>query len=63
MAKVRAVVTMYTDLEWFGEIPDDVRETDYFEWVRDNVDGSQYSEHGGDWKLWEIEVLNEDEKI
>ena len=58
MPKVRAVVTMYTDLEWVGQVPDDIPETDYFAWVRDNVDGSEYTEDGlGDWKLWEVEVL------
>lgn len=61
MAKVRAVVTMYTDLEWFGEIPDDVRETDYFEWVKDNVDGGEYTEYGwGDWKLESVEVVDDE---
>lgn len=62
MAKVRAVVTMYTDLEWIGEVPDDIPERDHYQWVKYHVDGGEYSEVGcGDWKLEWVEVVDDGE--
>lgn len=63
MPKVRATVTMYTDLEWIGEIPDDIPERDHYEWVKENIDGSEYSEvsNSGDWNLEWVEVIDDGE--
>lgn len=59
MPKVRATATMYTDLEWIGEIPDDVPEDDWFDWIKTNVDGGYYDEIGGDWTLHDVEAEDE----
>ena len=60
MARVRAVATMYTDLEWVGDIPDDIPEDERYAWVKYNVDGAEYSEIGsGDWKLEWVEAEDE----
>ena len=58
MPKVRATATVYTDLEWIGDVPDDIPEDGHYEWVNENVDGSEYSEvsNSGDWKLEWVET-------
>jgi len=50
---------MYTDLEWIGDIPDDVPEDDWFYWVKTNIDGGYYDEIGGDWTLHDVEEEDE----
>ena len=60
MPRVRATATMYTDLEWVGDIPDDIPEEEHYAWVKYNVDGEEYSEiGGGDWKLEWVEAEDE----
>ena len=50
MTKVVATATMYTFLEWRGDIPDDIPEKDWYLWVKENVCGSEFTEIGsGDW--------------
>lgn len=62
MPRVRASATMYTDLVWVGEIPDDIPEDKHYEWVKYNVDGGEYTEDGcGDWKLEWVEIDETDD--
>ena len=52
MAKVKATATMYIDLEWIGEVPDDIPEADQYMWVKENIDGDAFVARGdGDWSL------------
>lgn len=59
MAKVRAVATMYVDLDWVGDVPDDIPEDQWYAWVKENVDGAYYDEFGGDWQLQSVEAEDE----
>lgn len=60
--RVRAYATMHTFLEWEGEIPDDVPEENRWLWVKENVDGSAFTDtEDGEW-TWGVDVdLIEDE--
>lgn len=52
MAKVKATATMYIDLKWIGEVPDDIPEADQYMWVKENIDGDAFVACGdGDWSL------------
>ena len=52
MAKIKATATMYIDLEWIGEVPDDIPEADQYMWVKENIDGDAFVACGdGDWSL------------
>jgi hypothetical protein len=56
MAKVRATATMYIDLEWIGEVPDDIPEDNQYWWVRENIDGDAFVAIGnGEWSLHDVE--------
>lgn len=63
MPRVKATATMYIDLEWVGDVPDDIPERDHYEWVKENIDGCEYSEiegiGSGDWNLEWVEVEDE----
>jgi hypothetical protein len=49
MATVKAYATMYSFLEWVGEIPDEIEPDDRQQWIKDNVCGGSYENVGGDW--------------
>lgn len=56
MAKVKATATMYIDLEWIGEVPDNIPEDDQWLWVKENIDDDAYVAVGdGDWRLEWVE--------
>jgi hypothetical protein len=57
--KVRATATMYTDLEWIGDIPDDIPVDQHYQWVKENIGGEQFTELGGDWSYNDVEVEDE----
>lgn len=57
MPKVRATATMYIDLEWIGEIPNDIPEGNQYAWVKENIDGDAFVAVGnGDWRLEWVET-------
>jgi len=64
MIKVRTTAVMETDLTWEGFIPEDVPEDERWVWIKENVDGGEFTpvENGGDWQ-WgtDVEVIKEDE--
>jgi len=63
MPKVKAHATMETDLEWEGYIPDDVPPEEYWLWVKENVDGGEFTDTGcGRHWVWgqEVDVIEED---
>lgn len=64
MPKVRAYATMHNFLEWEGEIPDNIPEDERYLWVKENVDGSSFTDTGnGEW-VWGVDVdVIEDEEI
>ena len=57
MPKVRSWAVMEMDLQWEGHVPDDVPEDERWEWIKDNVDGSEFFEieGGGSWS-WGVDV-------
>ena len=46
MPKVKSFATMETDLEWEGYIPDDVPPEEYWIWIKENVDGGEFTDTG-----------------
>ena len=65
MPKVKSFAIMETDLEWEGYIPDDVPPEKYWLWIRDNVDGGEFTDTGcGDW-VWgqDVDVIDDDEEV
>lgn len=62
MAYVKSYVTMYSYLEWVGEIPDSVEPDNRRQWIKDNVDGGEYCDTGcGDWSLDFEDEVDEEE--
>ena len=56
MAKVKATATIYIDLEWLGEVPNDIAEDDWHLWVKENIDGDAFVAVGdGEWRLEWVE--------
>ena len=61
MVMVRATATMYTFLEWEGEIPSEVPEERWGRWIRSNVDGGDFVEFASEWEVnCDLEVLDDD---
>jgi hypothetical protein len=60
MIKVRSTAVMELDLEWEGFIPEDVPEDERWVWIKENVDGGEFTEEygGGCWR-WgtDVEVI------
>jgi hypothetical protein len=63
MPRMYAMATMYVDLEWTGDVPDDIPEDERYEWVKENICGSEYTEcnNSGEWSLYDV-VLADDKK-
>jgi hypothetical protein len=40
---------METHLTWEGDVPDDVPANERRQWIKDNVDGGEFTEVGGLW--------------
>ena len=65
MVKVRSHATMFTHLTWEGEVPDDIPEDERWLWIKENIDGGDFTAHndmfsgGWDWGT-EVEELEED---
>lgn len=64
MIKVRSTAVMELDLEWEGFIPEDVPKDERWEWIKENVDGAEFTQepNGGCWR-WgtDVEVIKENE--
>ena len=61
MIKVRSTAVMELDLVWEGFIPEDIPENERWEWIKENVDGSEFARDPdgyGDWH-WgtDVEVI------
>jgi hypothetical protein len=63
MIKVRSTAVMELDLVWEGFIPEDVPEDERWVWIKENVDGAEFTQepNGGCWQ-WgtDVEVIKED---
>ena len=63
MPRVRSYAIMEVDLEWEGDVPDDVEPEDYWLWIKDNVDGGEFTDtESGSW-TWgqDVEVLDDED--
>jgi hypothetical protein len=47
MPKVRISATMETYLTWEGHVPDDVPEDERRQWIKENVDGAEFTGDDG----------------
>lgn len=62
MAYVKSWATMYSFLEWVGEVPDDVEPSKRGQWIKDNICGGEFSNTGcGDWS-WDHEPIEVDKE-
>ncbi len=65
MPKVKSFATMETDLEWEGYIPDDVPPEEYCDWIKENVDGGEFTDTGcGRHWVWgqDVDVIEEEDE-
>jgi len=62
MPKVRATADMISFMDWEGYVPDDIPEDQWWRWIKDNIEGSEFNNSGvGDW-VWntDVEELDDD---
>ncbi len=60
MIKVRSTAVMEIDMYWEGFIPEDVPEDERWVWIKENVDGSEFTQepNGGFWQSGtDVEVI------
>jgi hypothetical protein len=63
MPKVKSYAIMEIDLEWEGHVPDDVPEDERWLWIKDNVDGGEFTDtECGSWSWGRDVVVIEDDQ-
>ena len=63
MPKVKSYAIVEDILEWEGYVPDDVPENEIWWWIRQNVDGGEFTDtECSSWE-WcqEVEIIEEDD--
>ena len=62
MPRVRATADMISFMDWEGYVPDDIPEDQWWRWIKDNIEGSEFNDRGcGDW-VWntDVELLDDE---
>jgi hypothetical protein len=53
---------MISFMDWEGYVPDDIPEDQWWRWIKDNIEGSEFNDSGcGDW-VWntDVELLDDE---
>ena len=62
MPRVRATADMISFMDWEGYVPDDIPEDQWWRWIKDNIEGSEFNDSGcGAW-VWntDVELLDDE---